>query len=137
MSDATVISADSHVQEPPELYDQRVPKRLRHLAPRIEERDGARYLIVDGKRPRRQDIAAERAGKDDQNREFRNDPSGGRDISRRLADMARDGISAEVIYPNTSLFLFVSPNPDYQLAVAKAYNDWAMELFGPHGEQFP
>ncbi len=53
MSDATVISADSHVQEPPELYDQRVPKRLRHLAPRIEERDGARYLIVDGKRPRR------------------------------------------------------------------------------------
>ncbi len=58
MSDATVISADSHVQEPQELYDRRVPKRLRHLAPRIEERDGARYLIVDGKRPRRQDIAA-------------------------------------------------------------------------------
>ncbi len=136
MSDATVISADSHVQEPPELYDQRVPKRLRHLAPRIEERDGARYLIVDGKRPRRQDIAAERAGKDDQNREFRNDPLGGRDISRRLADMASDGISAEVIYPNTSLFLYVSPNPDYQLAVAKAYNDWAMELFGPQGERF-
>ena len=45
-----VISADSHVQEPPELYE-RIPKSLRHRAPRIVEREGARYLIVDGRRP--------------------------------------------------------------------------------------
>ena len=45
-----VISADSHVQEPPGLYE-RIPKSLRHRAPRIVERDGARYLIVDGRRP--------------------------------------------------------------------------------------
>ena len=43
-----VISADSHVQEPPELYE-RIPKALRHRAPRIVERDGARYLVVDGR----------------------------------------------------------------------------------------
>ena len=43
-----VISADSHVQEPPEL-DERIPKALRHRAPRIVERDGARYLVVDGR----------------------------------------------------------------------------------------
>ena len=38
-----VISADSHVQEPPELYE-RIPKSLRQH--RASERDGARYLIV-------------------------------------------------------------------------------------------
>ena len=33
-----MISADSHVQEPPELYE-RIPKSLRHRAPRVVERD--------------------------------------------------------------------------------------------------
>ena len=122
-----VISADSHVQEPPELYE-RIPKALRHRAPRIVERDGARYLVVDGRRPRRLDVADARVTDDDRDREFRDDPSGGRDIDRRLADLARDGVSAEVIYPNQSLGLFMSPAPDYQLAVAKAWNDCEARL---------
>lgn len=130
-----VISADSHVQEPPELYE-RIPKSLRHRAPRIVERDGARYLVIDGRRPRRLDLADARATEEDQNREFREDPSGGRDLDRRLADLARDGVSAEVIYPNQSLGLFMSPAPDYQLAVARAWNDWASEHFGPRREHF-
>ena len=130
-----VISADSHVQEPPELYE-RIPASLRHRVPRIVERDGARYLVVDGRRPRRLDVADSRVTEDDRNREFRDDPSGGRDIDRRLADLARDGVSAEVIYPNQSLGLFMSPAPDYQLAVAKAWNDWASEHFGPHRDRF-
>lgn len=136
MSEAPVISADSHVQEPPEVYGERLPKRLRHRAPRVEERDGKRYLIVDGKRPRRLDVAQTEETDDDKEREFRRDPTGGRDLARRLADQERDGIMAEVIYPNTSLFLYNSTDPDYQLAVARAYNDWAAELFGAHPSRF-
>ena len=64
-----VISADSHVQEPPELYE-RIPKSLRHRAPHVVERDGARYLVVDGRRPRRLDVAESRTTDDDRNREF-------------------------------------------------------------------
>ena len=59
-----VISADSHVQEPSEIV----------------ERDGARYLIIDGRRPRRLDIADVRTTEDDRNREFREGPSEERDI---------------------------------------------------------
>ena len=136
MSDTPVISADSHVQEPPELYSERMDRRYRDRAPRFEERDGATYSIVDGKKPRRVDIAKERADEDDQDREFRNDPSGGRDIGRRLEDQERDGISAEVIYPNSSLFLYNSRDPGYQFAVARAYNDWGIELFGSHRDRF-
>ena len=134
--DATkVISADSHVQEPPDLY-RRLDARYRERAPRIEQRDGKTYHVVDGKRPRRIDLAAERIDDEDRQREFRDDPSGGRDIDRRLADQALDGVSAEVIYPNNSLFLYNSPDPGYQFAVARAYNDWAIELFGPHRDRF-
>ncbi|MSP83117.1 MAG: amidohydrolase [Alphaproteobacteria bacterium] len=136
MPTSLMISADSHVQEPPEVYGERLPQRLRHRAPRIETRDGKRYLIVDGKKPRRLDVAEALADEDDQNREFRKDPTGGRDLTLRLKDQERDGVLAEVIYPNTSLFLYNSRDPEYQLAVARAYNDWASELFGAQPKRF-
>ena len=82
MAGDRVISADSHVQEPPELYTERLDKKFRDRAPHVEERDGHKYFIVDGKKPRRMDFAEARIDEDDQNREFRDDPSGGRDIER-------------------------------------------------------
>ena len=135
MTGSSIISADSHVQEPPDLYE-RLPKAMRDRAPRKVERDGKTYVLVDGRKPRRVDLAEERETEDDQDREFRNDPSGGRDLDVRLQDLERDGISAEIIYPNQSLGLYMSPDPAYQMAVATAYNDWAMEHFGPHRERF-
>ncbi|MCZ6872163.1 MAG: amidohydrolase family protein [bacterium] len=135
MTGQHVISADSHVQEPPDLYD-RLPKAMRDRAPRRVERDGKTYILVDGRKPRRIDLAESRATEDDQHREFRNDPTGGRDLDLRLNDLARDGVVAEVIYPNQSLGLYMSPEPAYQMAVASAYNDWAIEHFRPHRERF-
>jgi predicted TIM-barrel fold metal-dependent hydrolase len=135
MTGLHVISADSHVQEPPNLYE-RLPRAMRDRAPRKVERDGKTYIVVDGRKPRRIDLAESRATEDDQNREFRNDPSGGRDLEVRLTDLKRDGITAEVIYPNQSLALYMSPEPAYQMAVAQAYNDWAAEHFRPHRTRF-
>lgn len=135
MSDR-IISADSHVQEPSFLYEERIPAHLRHRAPRIETRDGGTYQIIDGKKPRRLDVAASRVTDEDREREFRRDRFGGRNLDLRLADQDRDGVSAEVVYPNQSLFLYNSPDATYQLAVARAYNDWALELFGPHRDRF-
>jgi len=130
------ISADSHVQEPPTLYGERLPQRYRERAPRIEQRADGTYLLVDGKRPKRLDIAASRLSEEDKEREFRSNKEGGRDIAQRLADQSRDGIGAEVIYPNQGLALYNSPDLGYQMAVAQAYNDWAIELFGPHRDRF-
>ena len=136
MTAQTIISADSHVQEPDEIYSERLPREFRDRVPRIEERDGKRYFIVEGRKPRRLDLAETRETEEDQQREFRSDPSGGRDIDRRLADLARDGVDAEVIYPNDSLAVFLSPDPQYQMAVAQAYNDWISEWFGGHRDRF-
>ena len=132
-----VISADSHIQEPPELYEEHLPEEFRHRAPRTETgEDGAEYRVIDGKKPRRTDVAGERILEDDQKREFRDDPSGGRDIERRLADQTRDGVCAEVIYPNQSLFIYNSPDSRYQLALARVYNDWLWGLFGARKDRF-
>ena len=132
-----VISADSHIQEPTELYERWIPEPLRKYGPQIEVReDGSRYRVMHGRRPRRLDIAEARETEDDQNREFRADPTGGRDVARRLEDQARDGIVAEVLYPNSGLALFNSPIPEYQLAVAHSYNDWLSDLFIAHRNRF-
>lgn len=137
MTNPTVISADSHVQEPDELYTERLDAKYRDRVPQVVvHADGRRYRHVDGKRPRRLDLAEAREQPDDQAREFRNDPTGGRDIERRLRDQARDGVCAEVIYPNQSLNLYNSPDPAYQMALARAYNDWIIELFGPYPKKF-
>lgn len=136
MNDDLFISADSHVQEPESLYQERVPVEFRHRTPHYEIRNGGKYLVREGKKDRRVDLAAARVDEDDMDREFRRDDSGGRDISVRLSDQERDGIKAEVIYPNHGLSLFSSPDPKYQMAVAKAYNDWMMELFGAHPHRF-
>ena len=93
------------------------------------------YLIADGMKPRRLDVAASRLTDEDREREFREEPSGGTDIERRIADQERDGVVAEVIYPN-NLFLFASPDPAYQMAVAKAYSDWALEIFAARPDRF-
>ena len=136
MSGHRIISADSHIQEPDDLYAERLPARFRSRIPHEEERDGKRYYIVEGRKPRRLDLAETRETAEDKEREFRNDPSGGRDIGRRLADLDREGIDAEVIYPNDSLAVFQSPDPEYQMAVARAYNDWVSEWSAGHRDRF-
>ena len=89
------ISADSHVDEDDDFL-QRVPQQYRHRLPHREERNGGVYSIIEGRKPRRVDIAESRISEDDKNRQFREDPSGGRDIPRRLQDQQRDNVAAEV-----------------------------------------
>src|SRR6478672_6123809 len=56
-------------------------------------------------------------------------PVGGADPDQRLADMALDGVVAEVIYPTFGLFIDMIPAADLQMACAQVYNDWLAESF--------
>ena len=136
MANYRVISADSHVEESGGEFQQRVPLKYRHRLPHVEDIDGGKYLVIEGRKNRRLDIADSAVNEDDLDREFRQDPTGGTDIARRLADQDRDGIVGEVIYPNMCLSLFASPDPEFQLAVANAYNDWAVDIFGSRLDRF-
>ena len=130
-----VISADSHIQEPPELYSEWLDAKYRHRAPRREERDGKTYVIVDGKKPRRIDLADQRATEEDQDREFRSDPTGGRDVERRLSDMTKDGIVGEVMYPSLSMFTFAVPDNEIKDAAFRQHNDWILDYCAPNPER--
>ena len=141
-----VISANSHLNEPHEIYE-RLPERFRHRAPRVEERDGQRYLVVEGQWPFPIE-APNPISEDDKTRYWRDDGeteedvgrvfhrAGGTDINLRLADQAKDGISAEVIYPHGIFNAFTSSDPEFQLALARVYNDYYNEIFGAYPERF-
>jgi predicted TIM-barrel fold metal-dependent hydrolase len=118
---ATFISTDSHVTEPIELYAERVDAEFRDRVPRIATQDGWRTLLVDGLLPRKLMTADER--------EFA--IVGDWDPADRRRDQSRDGVIAEVIFPTFALqACFSSEDAALQLALCRAYNDWAGEVFG-------
>ena len=146
MPDYPVISADSHLNEPHEIY-ARLPEKFRQRAPRVEQHDGQRYLVVEGQWPFPIE-APNPISEEDKNRYWRGDGdeeeevgrvfhrAGGTDIELRLKDQQKDGISAEVIYPHGIFNTFTSPDPAFQLALARVYNDYYHEIFGAHADRF-
>ncbi len=131
-SSVPIVSADSHVNEPPELWRERLPKEFRRRAPHREVRDGVEYLIVEGTRPRKMAGGRIKLEGEDMERSH----AGGWNPERRMADQDRDGVTGEVIYPSNGLGIFVSPDPAYQMAMARTYNDWAHEVFGAYAQRF-
>ena len=127
------VSADSHVNEPPDLFVQRIPAHLKERAPRTEVIDGVPSLIVEGVRPRKLPTGrAELEGE-----ALERSQAGGWDPALRIRDQDRDGIAAEVVFPTLSLqACFATPDPELQMALAQAYNDWTLEVFGGHPERF-
>ncbi|MEE9284999.1 MAG: amidohydrolase family protein [Dehalococcoidia bacterium] len=130
-----MISADSHVVEPADLWVKRIDRRFRDQAPRIESRPDADYQITPGMPDRRVSGAeggmaiTKLAGEAITNTVYRYDYQrpGVVDPMARLADQDLDSIRAEVVYPN---WLQIGAIPDFELLAAcmRAYNDWLAEF---------
>ena len=142
MTGLRVISADSHSNEPQSLY-QRLPEEYRGRAPHEATIDGERFLIYEGLPPIRID-APNPLREEDMQRYWRDGEAvgrqqhreGGMDVELRLADLAKDGVNAEVIYPQAVFKQFSSPDAGFQRALARLYNDYHHEVFGAHPERF-
>ena len=134
MADYKLISADSHVGEPPSLWKERMPADLLDKAPHEEIRNGRRVLVQDGLRPTKLDLDLSEMDEEDRIREQAH--VDGWDPDYRIKAQDQDGVAAEVIYPNHGLSIAASPDARFQLAAAQAYNDWASEMFGAHPDRF-
>jgi predicted TIM-barrel fold metal-dependent hydrolase len=117
---ATFISTDSHVTEPIELYAERVDNEFADRVPRIETKDGWRTLFVEGMGPRKLMTADEREVA----------IVGDFDADDRIRDQEKDGVTGEVIFPTFALqACFSSDDARFQMALCRAYNSWADEVF--------
>ena len=128
-----LISADSHVNEPPDLWTKRVPEALRKRAPRIEAfEEGDAWVIEGVEDPINFGMNACAGLAPDEMRgwmRFDEIRRGGHDPSARIDEMLQDGVDAEVLYPTPRLFNAIVANrdPEYHVAMVRAYNDWLSE----------
>ncbi len=97
MTKEILISADSHIMEPTDLWESRFPASLKERAPKFPPR------TAPGQKP------------------------GGYDPKARLEEMDVDGVSAEVLYPTLGLRLFAMEDAEAQEVAFRISNDWLIE----------
>lgn len=137
MSEPKLISADSHVSEPGDLWVERMDKALRDRAPRVVDnlpgRQPGSYLVLEGIPPIHltQGLGAGKKGEElvkfFQQTTYKDARKGGWDPAARLEDMEIDGVEAEVIYTTLGFRQFWFKDAALQQACFRAYNDWLAE----------
>src|SRR5919197_1218057 len=131
MAPALILSSDSHVFEPPDLWTTRIDAMFRDRAPRMQRLNGVDQLVVE----EQQVIAGigliSNAGARFEAPEtisaqgrFEDVHQGGYDPVQHLQDMQLDGVAGEVLYPSQGLFYFKVADPQLMSAIFRAYNDW-------------
>jgi len=130
-----LISADAHVAENEDLR-ARLPESLRErMSLMVLGKGGDFDVETNGEvkeRSSRKKLSAR-----DRELEFRSDPSFGTDLDRRMRDMAREGVDAQVIFPNVALDCGGShQTQEYSKAFARAYNEYVRETFAPASKRF-
>jgi predicted TIM-barrel fold metal-dependent hydrolase len=95
-----LISSDSHVIEPEGLWKKQMPKAFQDRAPNF-----------GGQRPN--DV-----------------PGAAMDKTKRVSEMAADGVSAEVLYPTHGLKCLSLDDNELEAACCRVYNDWLIDYCG-------
>ena len=123
-----MISSDCHANEPNGLWHQRLDKKFHHRLPRIEVDDkGVKWLVNEGmQRSRLLDNRLE--GEDHERNKSGYTPE------QRIADHRRDGVDAEIMFPNKGLSVWATTDAEFGNAQCKVWNDWAWETFGPYND---
>jgi len=98
--EGVIVSADSHVMEPVDLWKKGVPEKYREAAPLFPP-----HKLGEGFQQR----------------------AGGHDPDARIREMEVDGLSAEVLYPTLLLGQFGLDDAGLQQACFRLYNDWLIE----------
>jgi predicted TIM-barrel fold metal-dependent hydrolase len=120
------ISADSHVDEPHDLWYERMDHGLRDRAPRRirAEQDGGWTLVVDDNPVGWDNKSAEEAEAQERERTAAVSPDA------RLEMLRIDFVNAEIIYPTIGLYAWNVQDPDVGRQSCAVYNDWALERLG-------
>jgi predicted TIM-barrel fold metal-dependent hydrolase len=126
-----VVSGDGHLLEPTDLFRTRLPKHLRDRAVWEEDfeveplEEGGARVFQRLHTPGFEGWTISR---------YRQ--TGGRmpegDPEMILEDMDLDGVDAQVLHPNLSLFGLYSDDHELSMAHARVYNDYVIERFTPY-----
>jgi predicted TIM-barrel fold metal-dependent hydrolase len=152
-----VFSCDAHVAEPPDLFVKAMPDHLKQFAIHGEVQGDIRITRIGEQvilkintnfhqhKTGEGDAAfnaqtADRSCTDAADN-FVSDCAvdtkrrGARDLELRLADMDRDGVDAELVFPSLGLMLPRIADREAQAAACRIWNDWAWDYTAPVRER--
>lgn len=136
MTSYPIISADSHMCEPPDLWTTRIEQKYRDQAPRMVQghggKEGLFFTCGDAFMP----VAVPGmfgAGKsaeelpEHMKKGFEGAPKSVWDPAARLTEQDVDGVSGEVLHPSCGMSLYDIADRGLRAACLKVYNDFVAE----------
>lgn len=137
MTQFKVISADSHVVEPGDLWLKYIEPKYRDRAPHLQRQGDMDYFVCDGANivpPYAFSVAGRKLS---HKKTFEEGVyKGAYDPDARLKDMAVDGVEADVLYPSVGLRMFSLPEFDHKWACLQAYNRWIADFCKIHPDRY-
>ena len=133
-----MISADSHIVEPPDLWEKWLSPGFRARAPKLVKDDegGDAWLYNDGGAPAPLGLVTVTRGRTREELRWGGAKyavinQGNFEGKARVQEMAEDGVVAEVIYPpqRTMRHFMQGTEDEFHLAGIQAYNDWLHKDF--------
>lgn len=129
-----LISGDSHVNEPPELWRDRVPKKFADRAPRMQRFDEGDAWVIEGAIDPihfgLNQCASDPIEKRSRWIKWENVRRGGFDPAERIKEIDIDGVDGELLYPTPRLsngIWWNREDAEFQTTLIRAYNDWLSE----------
>lgn len=138
MEQNILLDADSHVSEPLNLWQERLPNKYRDIAPHMEPeyqgQPGAWWFIEPDRQPHNVILGFGANKSLDELRKLLKDFSyagahrGGWDPAQRLKDMDQDGVAGDVLYTTLGFRMFWIRDAGFQRACFQVYNGWLAEF---------
>ena len=126
MANEPIISADSHVNPPKDLWTRSAPPKLKERAPRVESTPQGDFWIVDSEISGAIGLDASAGRRPEEFRpaglSYKDMRPGSYDPKARLADMDLDGVDAEVLYFGGPVTQYAK-DPELRVFVVRTYND--------------
>ncbi|WP_179131487.1 amidohydrolase family protein [Candidatus Entotheonella palauensis] len=133
-----MVSSDSHIMEPPDLWAERLDVKFRDRAPHVVREAGGDYWYVDGIRTNSFQGGAQFGKRFDNPEALRpgarfDDVLPGAYIpDEHVKDNEADGIHVSILYPTEGLTLYSVPDSELLSATFRAYNDWIADFCSSH-----
>ncbi len=143
MADYRIISSDSHVVEPPDLWTKRMDPRFGDHIPHLDEGEtfdrwycGGQQMGVLGGLGANTGMRFENPQEMVRDRKFAEVRPGGYDPHAHVQDNDVDGVYGSMIYPSIGRQLYSSIRDQELLrAIISAYNDWLAEFCAPYPDR--
>jgi len=131
MANERIVSADSHVNPPKDLWTRNAPAALRERVPRVQATAQGDFWIVDSQISGAIGLDSSAGRKPEEFKAFgltyKDMRPGSYDPGARLEDMDLDGVDAEVLYFGGPVTQYPA-DPALRRYVVETYNDWMLEL---------